>query len=104
MVTADGGPRFAITVLDSTTGATRNFAPKRREEPSEVGDDWKSVFHGLAFDGESRIYASEGESGRVRLIDLTAGKKLRSFDLNQGGYADSYTGDLAYDSARGRCW
>ncbi len=102
MVTADGGPRFAITVLDNTTGQTRQFLPKREHEPkAEDDDDWRSVFMGLAFDGDSRIYASEGESGRVRLIDLATGRKLKQFDLNQGGFKDSYTGDLAFDRQRG---
>ena len=56
---------------------------------------------GLAFDGESRIWASEGESGRVRLIDLATGKKVRGFDLNQNGFKDSYSGDLVFDRDRG---
>ena len=55
---------------------------------------------GLAFDGEETLYASEGESGRVRRVDLKTGKGAPFIDLNQGGAADSYTGDLAFDSER----
>lgn len=101
VVSADGGPRFALTVLNTKTGRTRHYLPKQKNEPLEDGDDWRSVFMGVAFDGESRVWASEGESGRIRLIDLTTGRKLKQVDLNQGGYRDSYTGDLAFDSARG---
>jgi hypothetical protein len=55
----------------------------------------------IAFDGERRVYASEGESGRVRLIDLESGKKVRDFDLNRDGFQDSFTADLALDRERG---
>ena len=100
VVTSDGGPRFAISVLDTTTGQTRHFVPKRDKDKDPDDDGWRSVFMGLAFDGESRIYASEGESGRVRLIDLTTGRKVRDFNLNQDRFRDSFTGDLAHDPAR----
>ncbi len=101
VVSADGGPRFAITILDTSNNRTRHFVPKHDDEPGDADDEWRSVFMGLAFDGESAIWASEGESGRVRLIDLATAKRRKSVDLNQGGYRDSYTGDLAYDPERG---
>ncbi len=101
VVTSDGGPRFAVTVLDNATGRTRQFIPKRDKETNADEDDWRSVFMGLAFSGETQIYASEGESGRIRLIDLNTGRKLKQFELNQGGFQDSYSGDLALDAARG---
>ncbi len=56
---------------------------------------------GLAFEDETKLYASEGESGKVRLIDVASGKRLARFDLNQSGMKDSYTGDLALDRERG---
>ena len=56
---------------------------------------------GLAFEGERTLYASEGESGKVRAIDIATGKREAVLDLNRGGYRDSYTGDIAIDSARG---
>jgi DNA-binding beta-propeller fold protein YncE len=117
VVSADGGPnRYALTVLD-------NRAPDNRESPAvkhlytarkrsrgrdaddadDAADDpeWLSVFMGLAFDGERTLYASEGESGKVRAIDIVTGKREAVLDLNRGGYRDSYTGDIAMDAARG---
>jgi DNA-binding beta-propeller fold protein YncE len=111
VVTADGGPnRYALTVLNlqADPKVTHIVAHRKRDRDDDknaVTDDddadWQSVFMGLAFDGESRLYASEGESGKVRLIDVNSQKRLERFDLNQGGYKDSYTGDLALDADRG---
>ncbi|MGA3236184.1 MAG: hypothetical protein ABSG03_07775 [Bryobacteraceae bacterium] len=111
VVSADGGPnRYALTVLDTRNGTTvkhLHAARKRsRGEDADDGDDaddpeWLSVFMGLAFDGERTLYASEGESGKVRAIDIVTGKRQAVLDLNQGGYRDSYTGDIAIDAARG---
>jgi YVTN family beta-propeller protein len=76
-------------------------APRpRRGEPETEENDWRSVFMGLAFSGEHAVYASEGNSGRVRLVDLSTGARRRIYDLNQGGFEDSYTGDLAFDPRR----
>ena len=103
-VSADGGPnRYALTVIDRSKNPARlvhHIAP-RAGEPEAEEDDWRSVFYGLAFAAEDEVYASEGESGRVRLVDVEEGKRRRVIDLNQGDYADSFSGDLAYDSARG---
>jgi DNA-binding beta-propeller fold protein YncE len=73
------------------------------DDADDAGDDpeWQSVFMGLAFDGERTLYASEGESGKVRAIDIVTGKRVAVLDLNQGGYRDSYSGDIAMDPARG---
>ena len=62
---------------------------------------WRGVFMGLAFDGETTLYASEGEPGRIRRIDLQTGASERWLTLNQAGYRDSFTGDLAFDAERG---
>jgi DNA-binding beta-propeller fold protein YncE len=101
VATADGGPRFAVTVLDNTTATVRHHVTRRGPKDPEDEDDWRSVFMGIAFDGERRVFASEGESGRVRLIDLENGKKVRDFDLNRNGFQDSYTADLVFDRERG---
>lgn len=58
------------------------------------------VYLGLAFRGEREVFASEGESGRVRLLSLPRGRTVEMYDLNQGGTRGSYTGDLAYDPER----
>lgn len=102
VVTADGGPnRYGLSVFDDrAVEAIRTLAATRRREGEADEDDWHSVFMGLAFDGESTLYVSEGESGRVRRVDLRTGKGAPFVDLNQGGARDSYTGDLAFDGAR----
>ena len=69
------------------------------DEDSESGD-WRGVFMGLAFSGEHAVLASEGNSGRVALFDWST-ERRRAIDLNQNGFDDSYTGDLALDFQRG---
>jgi DNA-binding beta-propeller fold protein YncE len=102
-VTADGGPhRYALTIL--TGNEVRSIPARSRPSQSDPDDDdadWNSVFMGLAFDGDRLLYASEGESGKVRLINIETGKRIARFDLNQNGYKDSYSADLAFDSGRG---
>ncbi len=104
VVTADGGPnRYGLTVFDDQAEQplTSLVAPRVRENGAASDEeDWHSVFMGLAFDGESTLYASEGEPGRIRRVDLHTGKGAPFLDLNQGGMRDSYTGDLAFDPAR----
>jgi YVTN family beta-propeller protein len=113
VVSADGGPDlFSLSVLE---GDKKNHwqmrrleALRRRPEDSEKGredeQEWRSVFLGLAFSGDRAVYASEGNSGRVRLVDLATGAAKKVFDLNQGEFRDSYSGDLALDAARGRLY
>ncbi|HEX4808544.1 MAG TPA: hypothetical protein VH325_06425, partial [Bryobacteraceae bacterium] len=104
IVTSDGGmDRTSLSFLERVSGAWRmrnvTVSPK---EISETGDDeWKSTFMGLAFDGASALYASEGESGQVYELEPASGKRLGRYDLNVDGFADSYSGDLALDSERG---
>ncbi len=102
-VTADGGPnRYGLTVFDGQSAQpVTSLVVKRRANGEEADEeDWRSIFMGVAFDGEDALFASEGESGRVRRVDLKTGKGAPFIDLNQGGAADSYTGDLAFDSER----
>jgi DNA-binding beta-propeller fold protein YncE len=107
VVSANGGPdKYSLTVLLQENGkwiSRHHVAPPKRSgsgaEPEE--DDWHSVFMGLAFDGDDALYVSEGDTGRVRLIDPLTGAKKGAFDLNQGGFEDSYAGDIALDRARG---
>ena len=104
-VTSDGGPnRYTLTLLDSHASATRTVDTTRKQKPpvpEEDDTEWHSVFMGLAFDGDNMLYASEGEPGRIRRVDLARGSSERWLSLNQKGYHDSYTGDLAFDAARG---
>ncbi len=110
LVSANSGPdRFSLTVLQQEKGGAwqvrQLLAPKKKAKEGgrdEKGDDqWHSVFMGLAFATEHSVYASEGNSGRVRLVDLAAGEAKKIYDLNRDGFADSFTGDLAFDADRG---
>ena len=113
LASANSGPdRFSLTVLEQEKGGAwqvrQLVAPKRKKsktagaEGAEKDDDqWHSVFMGLAFATEHTVYASEGNSGRVRLVDLATGGAKRIYDLNRDGFADSFTGDLAFDADRG---
>lgn len=106
VVSANGGPnRYSLTILERDDNFWRSrhlVAPVRKPgEPADEEDDWRSVFMGLAFGDERTLYASEGNSGRVRVIDPKTGDLKRVYNLNQGGFRDSYTGDLALDRARG---
>ncbi|MGI8989088.1 MAG: bifunctional YncE family protein/alkaline phosphatase family protein [Bryobacteraceae bacterium] len=97
-----GPERLSVTVLEPVrkgAWAVRNLVLDSK--PGGDDDRWRGVFMGLAFSGEKAVYASEGESGRVRLVDLSTGARRKLFDLNQGGFADSFTGDLAQDPERG---
>ncbi|MGA2328807.1 MAG: bifunctional YncE family protein/alkaline phosphatase family protein [Bryobacteraceae bacterium] len=101
VATANGGPdQYSLTLLrrDKMYWWVRQISAA---EPGKEEDDWRSVFMGLAFDGERALCASEGNSGRVRLIDPATGEKKRVYDLNGDAFRDSYTGDLALDRERG---
>lgn len=109
VATADGGPgRFALTTIQKTKEGWRlrsRVLPKNKEE--EQGDDdadWRSVFMGLAFEDDDNLFASEGNSGRVRHLDAQTGARKRIYDLNVDGYKDSYTGDMVFDRERRRLY
>ncbi|HVW85306.1 MAG TPA: hypothetical protein VHB50_11530 [Bryobacteraceae bacterium] len=102
IVTADGGPnRFSLSFLERSG---HDWKIRRLALPSKADDDedeWKSTFMGLAFGDEQTLYASEGESGQVRVLDPASGRSLFVYKLNRGGYKNSYSGDLALDRERG---
>jgi len=106
LVTADGGPnRYSLTVLQREGSGWRTTTLKA-DPKSKAGDDdgegdWRSVFQGLAFANDRELYASEGNSGRVRLVDARSGSLKQLYELNTGGFQNSYTGDLALDTRRG---
>jgi DNA-binding beta-propeller fold protein YncE len=112
LVSANSGPdRFSLTVLEQQKGGTwevrQLIAPKKKNpkegerDGGEKEDQWHSVFMGLAFATEHTVYASEGNTGRVRLVDLATGAAKKIYELNRDGFADSFTGDLAFDADRG---
>ncbi len=101
VASADGGPNgFSVTMLrkagDGSWTSQRIKARGKNDPEDADDDDWRSVFMGLAFDASGTLYASEGNSGRVRII----GRKKSSISLNTDGYKDSYTGDLILDRTR----
>jgi len=103
VVTADGGRlRYPLTVLMRTGQGweVRHVMAPASDQSEDSEGDWRSVFMGLAFAGERTVWASEGNSGRVRLVRLPEGKAEQIYDLNRDGFHDSYTGDLALDSKR----
>jgi len=105
VVTSNGGPgRNSLTVLDRTRDnrwGVQQFIAASPDALDEFGvTDWRGVFMGLALANDHAVWASEGNSGRVSLFDWSAARR-RAIDINQNGFNDSYTGDLALDAERG---
>jgi YVTN family beta-propeller protein len=104
IVTANGGPfRASLTVLERTRDRwnVRQVAASAGADPFDPGRppsaaDWHGVSTGLAFSGDRNVYVSEGNTGRIRLLD-SQDETRRIIDINQGGFHDSFTGDLAFD-------
>jgi len=105
VVTVNGGSeRYSLTVLEREKKGpwqVRHLvAPRKERNEKDDPDEWRSVFMGVAFAGEHAVWVSDGNSGRVRLMDLASGNHRKVIDLDQEGADDSYTGDLALDSER----
>ena len=102
---ANIGPWLAsVTVLERGRGGlweSHHLSARTSGGPLDefAPGDWRSVSMGVACAGDRGLYVSEGNSGRVAYFDA-GGERRRLFDLNQGGYAASYSGDLAFDEAR----
>jgi YVTN family beta-propeller protein len=80
------------------------LAAAKGDEGGDEDADWRGVFMGIAFVNEHSAWVSEGNSGKVALFDWnnpSSNGRRRTIDLNQKGFDDSYTGDLALDSERG---
>jgi YVTN family beta-propeller protein len=103
VVTANGGPGpNSLTMLDherSGRWSVQTLIARSFDGTEAFGQDWRGLFMGLAYVNDHAVWASEGNSGRVSLFDWSAARR-RSIDLNQGGFQDSYTGDLALDAER----
>jgi YVTN family beta-propeller protein len=105
VVTANGGMgRNSFTIFSrepSGRWASQQIAASSKEQVDDFGaTDWCGVFMGLALVNDHTVWASEGNSGRVSQFDWGADRR-RVVDLNQGGFHDSYTADLANDPDRG---
>jgi YVTN family beta-propeller protein len=103
--TANAGPwRYSLTIAGR--GRDGRWLPRQiaARSPAMLDQfravDWKGVSTGVAFSGEHAIYVSEGNSGCVAFFDSND-ERRRVIDINQAGFSDSYTGDLAFDSQRG---
>src|SRR5690349_2070772 len=89
VVSVNSGPeRFSLTVLERDKKgdiASRHLVaaiPRDKDEKTqEENADWRSVFMGAAFSGNHSAYVSEGNSGRVRLVDLSSGNRRKVYDL-----------------------
>jgi YVTN family beta-propeller protein len=108
VVTANGGTgRNSLTVLDrdrQTWSIRQILASGDRDDDDDADEEkapWRGVFMGVQFSSDHAIFVSEGNSGRISSIDSTSEERRRAINLNQGGFRDSFTGDLAYDSVRG---
>jgi len=105
VVTVNSGPgKNSLTVLEQDKAgrwqARQLVARSLDMLDSFDAVDWRGVFMGVAFSNDHAIYASEGNSGKISLFDWSNGHR-RAIDLNQKGFDDSYSGDLALDPERG---
>ena len=98
-----GYERFGITIIDppgqKTWRAHHIWARTPHSTAPEIADpDWKGVTSGIAFDSEKTIWVSEGDSGRVRQVDIATGDRRKIVNINGPEWHASYTADLGYDS------
>jgi DNA-binding beta-propeller fold protein YncE len=107
VATADAGPeRCGVTIVEPPgKGPWRQrhlWARTPHSRVPELADpDWRSVANGIAFDDSGKaIWVSEGDSGRIRELDLNTGDTRRVISLNAGDWRGSSTGDLVEDTAR----
>jgi DNA-binding beta-propeller fold protein YncE len=109
LATADiGYERVGVTVIEP--GGSRKqavwqvhhiWARTPHSEAAEQADpDWKGVFSGIAFEGDRALWISEGESGRLRLVDANSGNRQKIVNLNQGEWKHSFTADFVFDPIR----
>ncbi|MCP5120307.1 MAG: hypothetical protein GY953_56655, partial [bacterium] len=103
-VTANGGPtEFGLSVLtrdDRGRYRMRHVIAPKEDSDEARSNSWRSVFMGIAFADNDKLFVSEGESGRVRHVFLKNKKKVRLYEMNLGTSQDSYSGDLVYDPRR----
>ena len=97
VATANFGPeRASVTVAEVDKKGVWTIHSLFASVQGPAGSDFEAVFS-LAFDGEKRLWISEGQSGRVRLMDVESGSRKKIFDLNRGRLTESFAGSLAYD-------
>jgi len=100
VVSADAGARgIPLTLLDRRTDGWRI---ERRDVPetTDTTGNPQPEFPGVAFGTNDELYASEGSSGGVRLIDIFTGKRKQVYSLNGNGFSGSNAGDMVHDGRR----
>jgi YVTN family beta-propeller protein len=106
VVTADiGFARSGVTIIEPP-----GKGPRRQHHlwartplstvPESADPEWKGVFTGIVFESDKSVWVSEGDSGKVRQIDITSYDQRKLVALNTPEAPNSYTGDLAYESTR----
>ncbi|MES1257648.1 MAG: hypothetical protein ABUS51_04425 [Acidobacteriota bacterium] len=105
VATADiGFERFGVTRIErvkTSWSVGHWWARTPHSKLPEIADpDWNGVSFGIAFDSERSVWISEGNSGRLRLLDTRSGNHEKIVDLNQGEWRNSFTGDLAFDPVK----
>lgn len=105
VATSDTGPeRYGVTLMTQAKNlwSVRHYWARTPNShlPEAADPFWKGVASGIAFDSEKAVWVSEGDSGKIRLLDLKSGSHEKLIDLNQGEWKNSFTGELALDSAR----
>ena len=106
IVTADSGTDgFSLTVLERGGHGrirVRHVRPPAPGSKQAKNNDWLTVHRGVVFADDHNVFVGEGNSGRVRRIDITKkrGAGAKVYVLNHGDFRDSFTSALAYDRAR----
>jgi YVTN family beta-propeller protein len=111
LATADiGYERVGITVANPavqkgskaiTWQVGHIWARTPQSKAAEQADpEWKGVFSGIAFDGDRSVWVSEGDSGRIRLVDAFTGKRQRVVSLDDAEWKHSFAADFAFDAGR----
>ena len=99
MAIAPDGRRAAIVHADAVEivdlappFGVRRIPPYRSGKHPELG---AGSYMGCAFSPDgAHLYYGSADEGRVLELDVASGSVVRAFDLNGGGYADSFAGDL----------
>ncbi|HVW85926.1 MAG TPA: hypothetical protein VHB50_14650, partial [Bryobacteraceae bacterium] len=99
-----GSDRIGISLIEQVKGEWQDRHLWARTPGSTAAEtaepDWKGVFFGIAFETDRSLWVSEGDSGRLRLVDINSGNHQKIVNLNDREWRNSFSGDLAYDPAR----
>ena len=107
-VSETGFERFGLSVLEPHKDTwkqnllwavpTEDLDPNSRA--AKQPDRWLSASYGIAFDSEKSVWIAEGDSGKIRLLDVSSGARRKIVSIDDSAFHDSYTADLAIDPVR----